>query len=187
MRGIIQKVSYKMYDWLKSKKEYGALIIVGIILIYLASLKGCSPGAHLSTGIKTELDSIKSQKKQLPKLQEKEQELKAEIKVLTPKREKEKRKFETLKQDSVPCPQLVNQCDTVIKYDQELISALNNVIQIDSSIISLQNNIISNQDIAIESQANEITALKKKVRKHKFQKFLVIASGIIMAGVLLSK
>lgn len=168
------------------RREYIAFLLGLIAILYISRCESCSNNSPVRDS-QTAKSNIQAEKKKLPGLQEKKQEVNSQIKVLTPKREKEIQKFETLKHDSVPCPEIISQCDTVIKYDNELIVSLNNVIKIDSSIIAIQQAIMTNQDVVIEAQELEIKGLKKKIKKHRLQKFLIVTVAVLTGGFLIAK
>jgi len=175
-----------------------ALIIVGIILIF-KSCKSCNEEKIKLPNADSLINLIKFEKTKIIILEAKIKSLQKKDTTLIEKKEVLKKNYSDTKKDikkdikkgvcdTILVKEFINNCDSLIAVNDSIINNRGVIIEQQKDIIEVYKDVDFKNNILIDVQKDEISKLKKQVRKEKIKKVaaLVVATIATTLAVIAS-
>jgi len=174
------------------------LIIVGIILIF-KSCKSCNEEKIKLPNTDSLINLIKFEKTKIIILEAKIKSLQKKDTTLIEKKEVLKKNYSDTKKDikkdikkgvcdTILVKEFINNCDSLIAVNDSIINNRSIIIEQQKDIIEVYKNVGFKNNILIDVQKDEISKLKKQVRREKIKKVaaLVVATIATTLAVIAS-
>jgi hypothetical protein len=174
------------------------LIIVGIILIF-KSCKSCNEEKIKLPNTDSLINLIKFEKTKIIILEAKIKSLQKKDTTLIEKKEVLKKNYSDTKKDikkdikkgvcdTILVKEFINNCDSLIAVNDSIINNRGVIIEQQKDIIEVYKDVDFKNNILIDVQKDEISKLKKQVRKEKIKKVaaLVVATIATTLAVIAS-
>lgn len=170
------------------------LIIIGIILIF-KSCKSCNEEKIKLPNADSLINLIKFEKTKIIILEAKIKSLQKKDTTLIEKKEVLKKNYSDTKKDikkdikkgvcdTILIKEFINDCDSLNSVNDSIINNRGVIIEQQKDIIDVYKDVDFKNNILIDVQKDEISKLKKQVRKEKIKKTIAIVSAAVAATLV---